>query len=88
MTAVDILKVEEHPHIIPDPLPSGNYVARQLRAVYDDSSNLLPASAGSQRSYNKYMSVTTQDFFIKDFKEHEPDYDDTVGIFVDYRKFK
>ncbi|XP_076093155.1 uncharacterized protein LOC143064302 isoform X2 [Mytilus galloprovincialis] len=76
MSAVEVARFGEHPHNIPDPLPCGNYVASQLRCAYDDSSNLFPASAGSQRSYNKYTSVTMQDFFIKDFNETDPDYDD------------
>ena len=79
MAAAEVAQFQEHPHIIPDPLPSGNYVAKQLRTVYDDSSNLFPASAGSQRSYDKYASLTMKDFF-RDFTLVEPEYDDLVRI--------
>lgn len=82
MATAEVAQTLEHSYTIPDPLPPGNYVAKQLRCVYEDSSNLLPASAGSQRSYDKYASVTKQDFNIKDFKGVDPDYDDLVSTYT------
>lgn len=79
MATAEVAQPLEHTYTIPDPLPPGNYVAKQLRCVYEDSTNIIPASAGSERSYDKYASVTMQDFNIKDFKGVDPDYDDLVS---------
>jgi hypothetical protein len=79
MATAEVAQPLEHSYAIPDPLPPGNYVAKQLRFVNEDSTNLFPTSAGSQRSYDKYASMTMQDFNIKDFKGVDPDYDDLVS---------
>ncbi|KAJ8300901.1 hypothetical protein KUTeg_022420 [Tegillarca granosa] len=60
--AVEVLNNYNRKLVIPDPLPAGNVVAHQIRIIHDNSDNLLPASAGSQRSYQKYPSVTHADF--------------------------
>jgi hypothetical protein len=51
MATAEVAQPLEHSYAIPDPLPPGNYVAKQLRFVNEDSTNLFPKSAGSRRSY-------------------------------------
>lgn len=86
MATAEVPQPLEHSYAIPDPLPPGNYVAKQLRFVNEDSTNLFPKSAGSRRSYDKYASVTMQDFNIKDFKGVDPDYDDLPASTLPFQR--
>lgn len=44
--------------IIPDPVPAGNHLAHFIRSIHWNSKGMLPSTAGSQRSYDKYNTVT------------------------------
>nr|XP_034301221.1 uncharacterized protein LOC105324877 isoform X4 [Crassostrea gigas] len=61
---------------IPDPIPPGNWMARQLRMLNDNSEGLLPPSAGSKRSWDKYNTTTHKDFLgPREFQLEEPNYE-------------
>ncbi|XP_061163877.1 uncharacterized protein LOC133173017 isoform X1 [Saccostrea echinata] len=61
---------------IPDPIPAGNWMARQLRMLNDNSEGLLPPSAGSKRSWDKYNTVTHKDYLgPSEFTLEEPNYE-------------
>lgn len=68
---------------IPDPIPPGNWMARQLRMLNDNSEGLLPPSAGSKRSWDKYNTTTHKDFLgPREFQLEEPNYEVEVKIFI------
>lgn len=48
--------------IIPDPVPAGNHLAHFIRSIHWNSKGMLPSTAGSQRSYDKYNTVTKLSF--------------------------
>ncbi|XP_048776883.1 uncharacterized protein LOC125681034 isoform X3 [Ostrea edulis] len=61
---------------IPEQIPPGNWMARQLRMLNDNSEGLLPPSAGSKRTWDKYNTVTHKDYLgPREFKLEEPDYE-------------
>lgn len=68
---------------IPDPIPPGNWMARQLRMLNDNSEGLLPPSAGSKRSWDKYNTTTHKDFLgPREFQLEEPNYEVEVRISI------
>ncbi|XP_052790910.1 uncharacterized protein LOC128224867 isoform X3 [Mya arenaria] len=48
--------------VIPEPVPAGNRLAHFIRSVHWNSKGMLPSTAGSQRSYDKYNTVTKLSF--------------------------
>ncbi|XP_052250409.1 CREB-binding protein-like isoform X2 [Dreissena polymorpha] len=48
--------------VIPDPVPVGNHLAHFIRSIHWNSKGMLPSTAGSQRSYDKYNTVTHLSF--------------------------
>ena len=51
---------------IPEKIPPGNWLAHQLRLINMKSEGLIPESARSKRSYDKYNTVTKIDFVPQD----------------------
>lgn len=47
---------------IPDPVPAGNRLAHFIRSIHWNSKGMLPSTAGSQRTYDKYNTVTRLSF--------------------------
>ncbi|XP_045200081.1 uncharacterized protein LOC123554174 isoform X3 [Mercenaria mercenaria] len=47
---------------IPDPVPAGNHLAHFIRSIHWNSKGMLPSTAGSQRTYDKYNTVTHLSF--------------------------
>lgn len=58
--------------IIPDPVPAGNKLAHFIRSIHWNSKGMLPSTAGSQRSYDKYNTVTHLSFQGPDGFEIKP----------------
>ncbi|KAK3579921.1 hypothetical protein CHS0354_014031 [Potamilus streckersoni] len=48
--------------VFPESMPKGNFLAQYIRSIHDNTRGLFPSTAGSQRSYNKYNSVTHLSF--------------------------
>ena len=48
--------------VIPDPVPAGNRLAHFIRSIHWNSKGMLPSTAGSQRTYDKYNTVTHLSF--------------------------
>ncbi|KAL5012462.1 hypothetical protein ScPMuIL_011013 [Solemya velum] len=68
--------VEAAPFKIPDKVPPGNWLARQIRLLNEDSGIVFPKSAGSQRPYDKYGTVYKIDYRVPtdfDPSENEPE---------------
>ena len=47
---------------IPDHVPVGNHLAHFIRSIHWNSRGMFPSSAGSQRTYDKYNTVTSLSF--------------------------
>lgn len=47
---------------IPDHVPVGNHLAHFIRSIHWNSKGMFPSSAGSQRTYDKYNTVTHLSF--------------------------
>ena len=47
---------------IPNPVPCGNHLAHFIRDIHWNSKGMLPSTAGSKRSYDKYRTVTSLSF--------------------------
>lgn len=56
--------------VIPDPVPAGNHLAHFIRSIHWNSKGMLPSTAGSQRSYDKYNTVTRLSFQGPDSFKH------------------
>ena len=57
---------------IPDPVPAGNHLAHFIRSIHWNSKGMLPSTAGSQRTYDKYGTVTSLSFQGPDGFEIKP----------------
>ena len=47
---------------IPDHVPVGNKLAHFIRSIHWNSKGMFPSTAGSQRTYDKYHTVTQLSF--------------------------
>ena len=57
--------------VIPSPVPAGNHLAHFIRSIHWNSKGMLPSTAGSQRSYDKYNTVTKLSFQGPENFRHE-----------------
>lgn len=57
---------------IPDHVPVGNRLAHFIRSIHWNSKGMFPSTAGSQRTYDKYNTVTHLSFSGPDGFEIEP----------------
>ncbi|XP_069121244.1 uncharacterized protein [Argopecten irradians] len=73
--ALDVMQRSNTAFEIPSPVPPGNWLAHQIRLLQDNSAHLLPQSAGSKRSWDKYNSTTHKDFCgPRDVDQWSPDF--------------
>ncbi|XP_033732535.1 uncharacterized protein LOC117321988 isoform X2 [Pecten maximus] len=73
--ALDVMQRSNTSFEIPSPVPPGNWLAHQIRLLQDNSAHLLPQSAGSKRSWDKYNSTTHKDFCgPRDIDQWAPDF--------------
>lgn len=82
--------IESVPFQIPDKQPPGNWLARQIRLLNEDSGNVFPKSAGSQRPYDKYGTVYKLDYGQPtdlDASQHEQELQVT-GVFLVLRSIE
>ena len=57
---------------IPDHVPVGNRLAHFIRSIHWNSKGMFPSTAGSQRTYDKYNTVTHLSFSGPDGFNIEP----------------
>lgn len=66
---------------IPDHVPVGNKLAHFIRSIHWNSKGMFPSTAGSQRTYDKYNTVTHLSFSGPDGFHIEPgEVDGTTGF--------
>jgi len=68
--------------VIPEPVPSGNRLAHFIRSIHWSSKGMLPSTAGSQRSYDKYKSVTKLSYQVPDESYQDPADASAVGFII------